>query len=258
MKITVAGYGFVGRAIEAYLKRGKIETEIIDPNYYRTTWWKESPKVYDTNPDGVIICVNTPQNIDGSCDMSNVFDVVSDTDHKIPILIKSTISIEGWNHLKVKFPNHIITFSPEFLRAKTAIEDMLASKEIYLGGGHFYWWERILKQPGIKISAFDPEILILAKYFRNSFLATKVAFFNQIYDLCKATNVNYNDVSKLITVDKRIGDSHTNVTDERGFGGHCFPKDMLAIKKTGEQNNVNLSLISEAIKYNNKIRKVIE
>jgi UDPglucose 6-dehydrogenase len=97
--------------------------------------------------------------------------------------------------------------------------------------------------------------LILAKYFRNSFLATKVTFFNQMYDLCNAIGVNYSVVSHLVSVDNRIGRSHTSVTKERGFGGHCFPKDTAAIIKTAELSGIDLGLIKSSIEYNNRIRK---
>jgi len=189
--------------------------------------------------------------------MSNVIDVLSDIEPKTPVLLKSTISLEGWNKLRHKFPTHLISYSPEYIRAETANQDMLNNIDIKLGGGNFYWWERTLQRNDIlvKVSYARPEDLILAKYFRNSFLATKVAFFNQIYDLCNATGIDYEAVASLITEDNRIGDSHTRVTSERGFGGHCFPKDTQAILKTANDNNIDLTLIEQAILYNNQIRK---
>ena len=250
MNIAIAGYGFVGKAIEAYLHKTEHTTQIVDPKY-------SNMSVLDTKCDGIIICVDTPANEDGSCDMSNVIDVLNDTHTEKPVLIKSTISIQGWEQIKEIFPSHTISFSPEFIRADTAIEDMLNTKTIYIGGGHYYFWERALNRPDkvIKIKHADPRELILAKYFRNSFLATKVTFFNQIYDLCEATNIDFSKVSTLITEDSRIGQSHTEVTTERGFGGYCFPKDTQAIIETGHKEGVDLSLIREAIRYNNNIRK---
>ena len=70
-----------------------------------------------------------------------------------------------------------------------------------------------------------------------------------------ATGTDYEAVASLITEDNRIGDSHTRVTSERGFGGHCFPKDTQAILKTANDNNIDLTLIEQAILYNNQIRK---
>jgi len=259
MKIAIAGYGYVGKAVEAYLQQTGATTKIVDPEYYRILGKDLTCglKVSDTNADGVIICVNTPQAENGQCDVSNVIDVLGDTHAEKPVLIKSTISLEGWKQIKEIFPSHTISFSPEFIRADTAIEDMLNTKTIYIGGGHFYFWERVFQRATklSKIIHAKPEELILAKYFRNSFLATKVAFFNQIYDLCEATNIDFSKVSTLITEDNRIGQSHTEVTTERGFGGHCFPKDTQAIIKTAHEEGVDLSLLREAIRYNNNIRK---
>jgi len=250
MRITIAGYGFVGKAMEAYLQLTSNQIAVIDPKI-------SSKKISTTEPNGVIVCVSTPQSADGSCDMSNVIDVLSDIEPKTPVLLKSTISLEGWNKLRHKFPTHLISYSPEYIRAETANQDMLNNVDIKLGGGNFYWWERTLQRNDIlvKVSYARPEDLILAKYFRNSFLATKVAFFNQIYDLCNATGIDYEAVASLITEDNRIGDSHTRVTSERGFGGHCFPKDTQAILKTANDNNIDLTLIEQAILYNNQIRK---
>ena len=97
--------------------------------------------------------------------------------------------------------------------------------------------------------------LILTKYFRNSFLATKVSFFNQVYDMCKMLNTNYSNVRSFITQDSRIGESHSYVTEDRGFGGHCFPKDTQALLATAENNNCNLSILKEAVEYNSTIKR---
>ena len=137
MKIAIAGYGYVGKAVEAYLHKTEHTTQIVDPKY-------SNMSVLDTKCDGIIICVDTPANEDGSCDMSNVIDVLNDTHTEKPVLIKSTISIQGWERIKEIFPSHTISFSPEFIRADTAIEDMLNTKTIYIGGGHYYFWERAL------------------------------------------------------------------------------------------------------------------
>ena len=92
MNIAIAGYGFVGKAIEAYLHKTEHTTQIIDPKY-------SNMSVLDTKCDGIIICVDTPANEDGSCDMSNVIDVLNDTHTEKPVLIKSTISIQGWDQI---------------------------------------------------------------------------------------------------------------------------------------------------------------
>jgi UDPglucose 6-dehydrogenase len=249
MNITIAGYGFVGSAHEVILK-DKFDVTIYDPYKGYTDFG---------TPDGVIVCVATPQSTDGKCYVDNVFDVINMVDVGIPILIKSTISIEGWQSIKEKFPNHTIAFSPEFLRAATAIDDLKNTRNIFAGGEGIGFWHALFRtafdDPKFTTTIAVPEELILAKYFRNSFLATKVAFFNQIYDLCSSTGVNYDVVRHVVAADPRIGPSHTEITEQRGFGGHCFPKDTAAIVHTAGLVDVDLSLIKEAIEYNRKIRK---
>ncbi len=249
MNILIAGYGFVGQAHQAALK-DKYNVTIHDPALGYDARYQQV--------DAVIVCVSTPQAEDGSCDMTNVFDVV-DRAPSVPILIRSTISVEGWQELKRRYPSHSITFAPEFLRAASAVEDFLATRQVYMGGDDVGFWHAIFRvafdDPNFITQVATVEELILAKYFRNSFLATKVAFFNQIYDLCASTGVEYAAVRHIIADDPRIGHSHTEVTDERGFGGHCFPKDTAAIVHTASLVNVDLSLIKQAISYNHKIRK---
>lgn len=246
MNILVAGYGFVGKA-HALAFEGKHRVAVHDPD-------KGYEAVYE-DADAVVCAVATPPRPDGSCEMANVYDVVESAPD-VPILIKSTISLEGWHMLEDTFPNKKITFSPEFLRAEHAMEDFIKQKEILLGSGDISFWENLFYEClNVTSKVYPAEELVLAKYFRNSFLATKVAFFNQVYDLCKATRLDYDYVKDIVGLDERIGTTHMDITEQRGFGGHCFPKDTTAIVKTAQRNNVELSLIQEAIEYNKRIRR---
>ena len=202
-------------------------------------------------PDAVIVCVSTPPRKDGSCEMKNVYEVI-ETSPDVPILIKSTISVEGWDMLVDAFPNRMLTFSPEFLRAASAVEDLQNTDLMLIGGDDACFWRDVFN---VNVEIAEPRELILAKYARNSFLALKVAYFNQLYDLCDALDVEYSAVAHYTTMDERIGDSHSFITEERGFGGHCFPKDINALVKTAQRNNIELSILQEAVEYNRRIRK---
>jgi len=241
MRILIAGYGMVGKAHHELLK-DRHDIEIYDP----ALGYKHLKA-----PDAVIVCVATPQRPDGSCHMNNVFDVI-ETSPDVPILIKSTISVEGWDMLVDAFPNRMLNFSPEFLRAESAVEDLQNTDLILVGGSDPFFWGKVFNLP---VEIAEARELILAKYARNSFLALKVAFFNQMYDLCNALDVEYSAVAHYTGMDERIGYSHTYITDERGFGGHCFPKDINAFVKTAQRNNVELSILKEAVEYNRRIRK---
>ena len=242
MKILIAGYGFVGRAHYEVLKF-KHDIVINDPALGYTN-------SYD-DVDAVIVCVSTPARDNGSCEMANVYEVI-EASPDVPILIKSTISVEGWDMLVDAFPDRVLNFSPEFLRAASAVEDLKNMDLMLIGGTSCNFWGKVFNLP---VEIAEARELILAKYARNSFLALKVAFFNQMYDLCDALDVEYSAVAHYTTMDERIGDSHSFITEERGFGGHCFPKDVNAIIKTGQRNNVDLSILKTAIEYNKAIRK---
>lgn len=247
MKIGIAGYGFVGKAHEGVLKDYH-DIIIYDPalGHYGDL----------RHADAIIVCVSTPEGSHGGCHMDNVLAVVDDNPN-VPILIKSTISVEGWDILEHMFPHASLTFSPEFLRAASALEDFKNNKTILLGGGNTSFWADIFiaAMGKINISVAKPKELILAKYARNSFLALKVSYFNQINDLCTKLDVDYEQVRQYTTQDDRIGKSHTTITDERGFGGHCFPKDTKAFTVTANQNKANLTILEQAINYNNEVRK---
>ena len=98
----------------------------------------------------------------------------------------------------------------------------------------------------------------MVKYLTNCFLATKVSFANEMYQICKKLNLDYDKVIEYSTLDSRLGNSHWNVPGhdgDFGYGGHCFPKDMNALlfltKKLNSINNV----LEAAIKTNDILRK---
>jgi UDPglucose 6-dehydrogenase len=247
MKIGIAGYGFVGQAHELIFKDYH-DILISDPakGHYADL----------THADAIIICVSTPAGSQGGCHMDNVYNVI-DKAPDVPILIKSTISAEGWDMLEHVFPGHNLTYSPEFLRAAHWQDDIVNNKDHYLGGsGTLFWSDVFLTALGqINITIKPPKELVVAKSLRNNFLALKVSFFNQVYDYCEAHSLDYKTVAQVVGDDARIGHSHTAVTEDRGYGGHCFPKDVKALITSAKAYGCSLSLIEESSNYNNKIRK---
>ena len=248
--MIIAGYGFVGQAHELLFKNFRREIVIHDP---------PKGKIADfNNTSAVVVCVPTPQAEDGSCDMSAVYDVVSKCSKDTPIMIKSTISLQGWNELKQTYPDHRLCFSPEFLRATQWMNDIQVMKDVILSGDTDYWRDQYSynwSQMTIKI--VSPEEAIAIKYFRNAYLATKVSFFNEIYDFCSAYDLNFDQVRGGVATDERIGHSHTFVfpdQDVRGFGGMCFPKDTTALRKMAANKNISLNILDAAVKYNNEIK----
>jgi UDPglucose 6-dehydrogenase len=248
--MIIAGYGFVGKAHELLFKYFDENIEIHDPPL---------GKIADfSNASAVIVCVPTPELPNGACDISAVYNVISQCNKTTPILIKSTIHLQGWQFLKETFPEHRLCFSPEFLRAANYMNDIKNIDNVILSGDTDYWRDQYsYNWPKIKINIVNPKEAIAIKYFRNSFLATKVSFFNEMYDFCTAYGINFDQVRGGVAADSRIGDSHTYVwpnENVRGFGGACFPKDTKALLKMAEEVKINLNTLSAAVYYNTKIR----
>jgi UDPglucose 6-dehydrogenase len=254
MNIVICGYGFVGAA-HAEALGDKHTVHIYDPH---KGYGKIGDKTFD-NAQAVIIAVSTPEGETGECDMSNVYDCIERITPGTPVLIKSTISLEGWRLIKRAYPEENISFSPEYLRAKHAAEDFKAQTHIEIGGDGIEFWVHLLsKVLDVEWNFVDPEVLIISKYARNSFLALKVAYCNQLYDLCEATGIDYHSVMYYTGKDKRIGYSHSQIMEDgqRGFGGHCLPKDTSALLATGHGFGTDISILSEAMQYNERLKLV--
>lgn len=254
MKLIIAGYGYVGKAVYEGFKN-KHELVIIDP---RHTVDKISSH---HDADGIIVCVDTPTGENGII-ANNISDVLDQVPVFMPVLIKSTVTPAVVDAMNEIYPNHSICYSPEFLRAKTANEDFLNQRYAVIGGAdpEFFWHELFNSTlPKCKmIFTCTEKEACLVKYTANSFLALKVAFFNQIYDVCQASGLDFDAVRHIVSQDTRIGSSHTLVPGhdgERGFGGACFPKDTEAFVHWAKHFVDQPTLVESAIQYNNKVRK---
>lgn len=246
MTIALCGYGYVGSAIYEYLSKRQTMV-IIDPKY-------NSRALGDVEGlTGVIICVPTPMADDGSSDVRHVCEVLEQVPVSVPALIKSTVSIDGWDTLTMLYPQHRLTYSPEFLRAATAGRDVANQRNPILAGGNIQFWDQHYARHFHGETIVIPvEEAIAVKYFRNSFLATKVSFFNEMFDFCNALGIDFETVRHGVGVDKRIGHSHTHLNEqgEKGWGGACFPKDTHALLHMADKRGVKLNILANAVWYN--------
>jgi UDPglucose 6-dehydrogenase len=256
MKIIIAGYGFVGKAVASSLKETVIH--IVDPKY-STAEIQHYP-----DADGIIICVGTPSTSLGDCDVSQIYDVMKDVPEDMSVLIKCTVRPDYLEKIVSDFPNHSICYSPEFLRAATANEDFADQTYMILGGedpGNL--WTRLFRTSLKNLNIIYYCSLTEAstvKYATNCFLSVKVAFFNQLYDMCQANGADYNAVIEMLKLDERMGNSHMQVPGpdgSRGFGGACFPKDTNAFIHYADKMGLVHTLVESAIKYNKKVRKTL-
>ena len=248
MKIGIAGYGYVGKAHELIFEPYH-DIIISDPakGHYGDL----------RHADAIIVCVSTPCSENGFCDVNNVMDVIDDGPD-VPYLIKSTLSIEGWKLITDHCKNKEICYSPEFLRAAHWKTDFRLQDQMYVGGSDTNFWAELhIDAIGpISVTPGDPKELIAAKQLRNSFLALKVTFFNQVKDFCDAQGIDFESVRKVITDDKRINASHSLVSrNARGYGGHCFPKDVTATIRSAQVAGGRITILEEADIYNQQVRK---
>ena len=255
MKIIIAGYGFVGKAVANALKDNH-RVILVDPQY-TTTEIQHHP-----DADGVIICAPTPNTENNVCDSSIVASILDQVPVYMPVLIKSTVTPEIVQNFDKAYNDHSMVYSPEFLRARSANNDFLNQKYIVLGGEdpECFWQE--LFQGSLPnctmVLNCTAEEACMVKYSVNSFLALKTSFFNQICDICDKAGMDYDIVRHIIAMDTRIGSDHSMVPGpdgEKGWGGACFPKDTAAFIQWTNTIGSSSSLIEEAVKYNHQIRK---
>jgi len=98
----------------------------------------------------------------------------------------------------------------------------------------------------------------MVKYVTNSFLATKVSFANEMYEICNKLDVDYDKIIEYATYDKRLGKSHWSVPGpdgDLGYGGHCFPKDVKALIEVANENDIFPLILIAADEKNEQIRK---
>ena len=255
MKFIIAGYGFVGKAVANALKNAH-EIVIHDPQY-------TDYKIIDHHDaDGIIICVPTPTTENGICDASIIADILDNVPIFMPVLIKSTVTPAIAEGLEEVYPNHSIVYSPEFLRSTTANQDFLNQKYVILGGEDpECFWQELFQTtlPNCRmVFNCSAKEACMVKYASNSFLALKTSYFNQLYDVCQKTGMDFDVVRQLLTHDARIGSDHTMVPGpdgQRGWGGHCFPKDTTAFVQWTTTIEAPVTLVESAIQYNNKVRK---
>ena len=260
MNIGILGQGFVGNAVYQKFKSFfKVYTYDLKKELSNSTY-----NELVENCNVIFVCIPTPMNKDGSCNIDLVKKVLSKLNDKTSAIVvnKSTIPPGCTEQFNNQFKNLKIIFNPEFLTERNAIEDFNKQDRIILGGPRPATTE--LKQ--IYSTVFPNAYVIktgsthaeMIKYFTNAFLATKVSFANEMYDLCSALDLDYDKVVEYAILDKRLGNSHWAVPGpdgDLGFGGHCFPKDLSAIiKMTDDLGTVN-SILKSVQRTNEIVRK---
>ncbi len=258
MKIGIIGAGFVGGAIKNAYDTFGVPVLVHDPAKGHVVSWENLKSC-----DGVYVCVPSPTSETGECDTSILEDVLKNLAGMEGVIISKVTAPPGvYSKLQIIYPN--LVHAPEFLVAATANDDYLNGYFAYIGGNDDYCKkaEEIIRasQPNLQDVTFcSITEASLAKYTINSFLATKVVFMNQIYDLAQQLGVNWDTLTNMLLSEKRFGNSHMRVPGpdgSRGFGGACFPKDTQALLFEAKRAGVDFTLLESAIKANKKLRNI--
>jgi len=240
-------------------------------------------KIYDIDPEKcsppnitladladcriIFVAVPTPSNPDGSCHLEIVRSVIENIralNIRAHIVIRSTVVIGTCDEIDCYF-------MPEFLTEKNWADDFYQCSNWIFGlrrGNYSENQDFIREMTAIindaqeegnikynKITFVPNKEAEMIKYYRNTFLAIKVSYSNEIHEFCSKNNIDYETVRQVATEDRRIGNSHTAVPgpDGRlGFGGTCFPKDTHSLLHQFETAGIKSYILKSAVQRNNE------
>ena len=258
-RIGIIGYGFVGQAVEYGFSNHEIHV------YDKYKDFESLAEVVDKS-DYIFVCLPTPIREDESGIDLSIMDenmkilakLTKGTD-KI-IIIKSTVVPGTTAGYIRKYPESLFCFNPEFLREASFLQDFVNADRIVIGASNDQVSRRVsamyqAELPLAPIYQTDPTSAEMVKYMANCFLATKVIFANEMAEICEKLGIKYEEVKKMVVADKRILDGHLDITTLKGFGGKCFPKDLLALRAMARGKGVDTKILDAVWAKNLKVRK---
>jgi UDPglucose 6-dehydrogenase len=222
--------------------------------------------------DVIFIAVGTPSRRgDGHADLSYVYaaarEIAAAVSEFAVIVTKSTVPVGTGDEVEriIRDENPdakvAVVSNPEFLREGAAIRDFKHPDRIVIGTDDARAREvmaevyRPLHLNTSPILYTDRRTAELTKYAANSFLATKIAFINEIADLAEKVGANVQEIARGIGLDNRIGQKFLHAGP--GFGGSCFPKDALALIKTGQDNEAPMRIVETVVAVNDQRKRAM-
>ncbi len=284
MNIGIIGYGIVGRSIAAgFQSRCSLYIYDSSPKSYADDTAKEKIVLCQDvsavikNAEFIFVCVPTPRkkNTNHSFDGTHLDATLRAiaqsklTNKKHILIIKSTVVPSKIREYVTEYPQLNLVICPEFLIEKNFIECFLKPNYRIYGGEneqtrkvHQLFEKHSICQP-CKIAYTDYYSASIIKYMINSFLAMKVSYMNQFYDIAKLSGVQmrWEQLEEIFHYDTRVGNSHSNVPGhdgQRGWGGKCFPKDVSAIIDEAKMHGYTLDILQAVWDYNYSLRNDID
>ena len=302
MRITIVGTGYVGLVTGACFAEMGNKVICVDQDITKVEGLKNGiipifepglkPMVIESFKKGVLsftisledalaetdivfIAVGTPQDEDGSADLTHVLNVANEIGQKMqqPIVVvdKSTVPVGTADKVRKTIQDVLderkkniefdVVSNPEFLKEGSAIKDFMQPDRVVIGSENentikvlkeLYRPFTINRERFIQMDIKSAE---MTKYAANAFLATKISFMNEISNICERVGADVNMVRMGIGSDNRIG--YKFIYPGCGYGGSCFPKDVKALGKTAEDFGYKANILNAIEKVNAKQKEVL-
>ncbi len=220
--------------------------------------------------DIIFLALPTPEDEDGSADLSYVLSVSEEIGKKIKsykvIVDKSTVPVGTAEKVRSVIAKNAscefdVVSNPEFLREGFAVDDFLKPERIVVGSSSERATALMQKLYGPFVRSGNPIIVMdeksaeLTKYAANSFLATKITFMNEIANYCEKVGADVDMVRAGMGTDSRIGKRF--LFPGIGYGGSCFPKDVKALQKAGKDENYDFKILNSVIEINSAQKTIL-
>ncbi|MBP1726481.1 MAG: nucleotide sugar dehydrogenase, partial [Deltaproteobacteria bacterium] len=220
----------------------------------------------------VFIAVGTPSSPDGSADLSYIREVASTIARNLDgykvVVTKSTVPVGTGQVIEeiirrersTEAPFDVVS-NPEFLREGSAIEDFMRPNRVVIGAGSeqavaimrdLYRPLYLIETPFVITDVATSEMI---KYASNAFLATKVSFINEMANICERVGADVHQVARGMGLDGRIGPKFLHPGP--GFGGSCFPKDLMAVDKIAGEHGYNFEIVKAVMRVNKRQRELM-
>lgn len=268
--VGVIGLGFVGTAV---VKGFETHANVVTYDIVKECTEKSVLDLVKKS-DVIFVCVPTPMNPDGTCNTNIVKSVLDDAQKEVyshnPIFVlKSTIPPGTTEELAREFIYYRLSFNPEFLTEKNFIQDFANQKTVVLGVDVEFQRTSPLEAirplielynerfPTANIVVTSTREAEMIKYVTNTFLATKVAFLNEVWQICQKIGVDYDLMTETLRLDERLGTTHWMVPGPDGhfgFGGTCFPKDINAMIQFAKEARQEVPLLEAIWQKNLEMR----
>lgn len=261
MKVGVIGCGFVGRT---FLEVLKDPYEVIAYDKFKEEFKDNFNNL--SSCEVIFIAVPTPMQDSGKIDLSILHEVLSQLEElhfeKKPIIAIRSTAIPGTTKELSEKYNFDFIFNPEFLREKHALSDFKNMNRVILGSDKNENFEKVKSiylsfLPDAKYVFTDWKTAEMIKYAANSALASQIIMANEIYQICKRLEIDYEKVKSILALDDRIAKNIDvpGPDGNLGFGGKCFPKDLNAIIQLAKENGYQPHFFEEVWNSNLRLRE---